>query len=150
MLLENRIEPNSNNLGLLDELWDEEERFHEEKIKEVINKIRSRSKQVKLLKKKIINEVKNDVSDMGFTEEQYEIQEVETTYKGKREKYIQITFALKGNKKIIEHLESKGWIIDRRYKNDNGDPSIWLSDLHGKNRDFKFVMIVLKYIIERD
>lgn len=148
--MENKIEANSYNLGLLDELWDEEERFHKERVKEVINIMRNRSEQIKFLKKKVTNEVTSDVRNMGLTDDQFEINEAETIHKENRERYIQITFALKGNKRIIQYLESKGWIIDRRYKNDNGDPSIWSSDLHGKNRDFKFVMIVMKYIIEKD
>lgn len=97
----------------------------------------------------IIREVTKDVKNMGMTDEEFEVTEVKTNNrKGNKELAIQVTFGVKGNKKIIDTLTDKGWKIDRRYKNDDGSPSLYSSDIHGKNISHKFLMIVLKYIIE--
>ena len=97
----------------------------------------------------IIREVTKDIKNMGMTDEEFEVTEVKTNdRKGNEELAIQVTFGVKGNKKIIDTLTDKGWKIDRRYKNDDGSPSLYSSDIHGKNISHKFLMIVLKYIIE--
>lgn len=130
---------------MLDDLWDDNKEFQEDKLPEVIDKIKTRRRKNKLENKRLFKEASKDIESFGLIhDEDYSIGHAS---KGK-EHYISLTFRLKGNKKIIDHFTSKGWLIDRRYKNEDGDPSIFASDWHGKNMYFNVVMIVMKYIIE--
>lgn len=150
LLLANKIVATPKSLEILDELFDEDGKFRDERIAGTLVKVKNYQEQTVFTKRKIMNEVANDVRQLGLADGEYTVTETNVHGKGKSENSIQITFRLKGNKKIIEHLENKNWVIDRRYKNDDGDPSIWSSDLHGKNREFNVVMVVMKFILPEE
>lgn len=108
----------------------------------------SKSVQDNRTKNQIAREVTNDVKNMGLTDDEFEVRWVkEGDMKGNKETSIQITFGVKGNKKIIDSLTSKGWQIDRRYRNDDGNPSVYSSDIHGGSMLARVTMIVMKYPI---
>lgn len=144
LLLANKMVATPKSLEILDELWDEQGSLHDDRVTEMLAKVKNHQERLEFTKRKIMNEVASDVRHLGLLDDEFNVAQVQTNGKGRSESSVQITFRLKGNKKIIEHLENKGWVIDRRYKNDDGDPSIWSSVLHGKNTQFKAVMIVLK------
>lgn len=95
---------------------------------------------------KLVNETTEKIKLMGLNEGDFEFNEVKTgDRKGNVDTSIQLIFRVKGNKKVIDYLLIQGWEIDRRYRNDDGSPSLFASDIHGKNMYFKVTMIVMKY-----
>lgn len=104
--------------------------------------------QMKLNKrsKRIITEVIIHLKEIGMEKEKdfYIFAASEGTRKGIL-KFLKIQFRLKGNKKVIEYLKSKGWEHDKRYKNEDGNPSIWASDIHGKVFSQNSVMERMKF-----
>lgn len=68
---------------------------------------------------------------------------------GKKETklFYSLQFPLHGNNEIITELEKQGWKKDKRYRNINGNPSFFTSDIfNGEIRNANMNMIRMKYI----
>lgn len=144
-----RIIPKPFVYDILDELWDDNQNFIPEKTHEIVDKIKMHQKQVIRANRYIEENAIKDMESFGLVREQdYDIEFTSTAKGGKRAEYISLTFRLKSNKKIIELFSSKGWVIDRKYKNEDGDPSMYSSDYLHKNMVFKVVMVVMEYVVE--
>lgn len=150
IIRKHRIEPKPFVYDILDEIWDDSGNLQADKIQETVDKIKLHRKQVKRENERIRKEAIKDIESFGLIpDKDYSIGFASVGMRGgKTEHYISLTFGLKGNKKIVDHFLTKGWVIDRRYKNEDGNPSIYSSDWHGKNMFFNVVMIVMKYVVE--
>ncbi|HAN09352.1 MAG TPA: hypothetical protein DCP90_01930 [Clostridiales bacterium] len=57
--------------------------------------------------------------------------------------YLNVAFKAKDNKDEIEYLESEGWFEKQKYKNEDGDPTIWGTNEMGHNLSHSILMIIM-------
>lgn len=149
ILTENGLKATKGTMTILDELWDNGDNFVESKIPEIIERIIKFQNETKRNNQLIVENASKDIESFGLKkDEDYSIDYAAKGNGINQECYISLTFRLKGNKKIIEQFETKNWVIDRKYRNDDGSPSQFKSDWFGKNCEFRYTMIVMKYIVD--
>ncbi len=100
---------------------------------------------------KIVDDARDALVELGLEEDiNFAILYSQRGSIKNRENLLEIQFRLKGNKKAIALLEESGWAIDKRYKNDDGNPSMWNTEHHDKDLSYKkVVMIRMKYILAK-
>ena len=64
--------------------------------------------------------------------------------------YFNIHFKKEGNTKVIKALEELGWIKDKVYKNHNGSPAFFCSDLFDDKGELEktIPMVRMKYLFD--
>lgn len=153
ILIKSKLLLSTYNLDMLNQIWDTEGKFLEDKVSEVVDSLKMEQKKRRKNNKTLIERLKKEtteyMSQIKFKEKQdYQVSMMSEGSRKGTFTYIQVVFRSKGNKKIIDYLVSKGWEIDRRYYNEDGSPSIFSSDTHGKVLFHNVQMIVLKHKID--